>query len=60
VERQPRLGGAEGLGQIADAPLALPEQVNDLEARRVRQCVKRLSGLVEFQYGCHGRKINHS
>src|SRR6185437_3402395 len=38
VKGEQGLAEAERIGELADAPFASPEQVDDLEASRVRQC----------------------
>lgn len=42
MERQPRLRGVEGIRELADAALALPKELDDLEPGLVGECVKEL------------------
>src|SRR6059058_3552220 len=42
MERQARLRGVEGIGQLAHAPLSLAQKLDDTEPGLIRQCVKEL------------------
>src|SRR5204863_9186990 len=59
VERQARLAGLEGVGEIAHALLAAAEPLDDLQARGISQRVKQLGGPLEVGRGCrHGSIMN--
>jgi hypothetical protein len=42
MEGQARLGGVQRIGQLADAPLAFAEQLDDLEPGLIGEGVKEL------------------
>ena len=62
MEREPRLRGVEGIGELADAPFPAAEKLDDLESGLVGEGVEELDrtlGAGSSRYG-HGRNISRN
>jgi len=51
MKGQSRLGGISRLGEVADAPLPVPEQLHDPKPSRVGECVEEPGGLFPDRLG---------
>jgi hypothetical protein len=60
MKRQPGLRGIERIGQLADAPLASAEQLDDLESGLIGERVKELDRALcsGMDYRDHGSNIS--
>jgi hypothetical protein len=60
MEGEARLRGIEGIGELADAPLSFPKQLNDLESGLVWQRMKELDRALgaEVDRRSHGFNIS--
>jgi len=59
MERQPRLSRVQRVGQLADAPLAFAEQLDDLESGLVGEGVKELDRSFGPIVGSYGHKLEY-
>jgi hypothetical protein len=59
---EPGLAGVEGIGELAHAPFAVEQQLDDLEADGIREGVKERgsAGDVERERGGHGSNISRN
>ncbi len=60
MERQPRLSSVKRVGQLAHAPLAFAEQLDDLESGLVGECVEELDRSLRPIVGSYGHSSNIS
>jgi hypothetical protein len=60
MEREPRLGGVQRVGQLADAPLSFTKQLDDLESGLVGEGVKELDRSLGPVVCCYGHGFNIS